>query len=64
MTARHKFKMPFLAEPQAAARTIVDAVAAGRVRVVFPWQLRIGVALLSLLPRSIADALLPGADGS
>jgi len=61
MTARHTFKMPFLKEPDDAARLILDAVAEGRARIAFPWQLRLGIALASLLPRVITKGFLPGA---
>ena len=63
MTAGHTFKMPFLAEPDDAARRIITAVARGRRRVAFPWQLRLGIALASLLPHAITKGFLPGTGG-
>jgi short-subunit dehydrogenase len=61
MTARHKFKMPFLKEPEDAARIILDAVTAGRTRILFPWPMRLAVWMLALLPRALTDGFVPKA---
>ena len=50
LTARHRFKLPFLLEPQAAARTIATGLAANRARIIFPWQIRIAAWMFHVLP--------------
>jgi short-subunit dehydrogenase len=50
MTARHKFRMPFVMEPDVAARRTIAALAANRSRLVFPWPLPIVAWLFRALP--------------
>ena len=42
MTARNRFPMPGLMDADRAARIILRAVAAGRIRVIFPWWMGAG----------------------
>ncbi|MBI5544924.1 MAG: SDR family NAD(P)-dependent oxidoreductase [Deltaproteobacteria bacterium] len=50
MTAQNKFEMPFLMEPQDAARAICEGVARGKSVIRFPWQLAAGMALMRWMP--------------
>ena len=56
MTARNRYPMPFLTEPDVFARKAIDAIASRRSFAVIPWQMRIVVALLRLLPNALFDA--------
>lgn len=47
--------MPFLMEPEEAARIIADEVAEGRRVVRFPWQMAAAMQLFSHLPTSLFD---------
>lgn len=60
LTQKNKFPMPFLWPTDRAARTIVEAIAARRGEVVFPWQMRLLVTfgLARLLPRALVERLL------
>ena len=53
MTADYRFPMPGLMDADRAAHVILRGVAAGRVRVVFPWGLAARIAGL-LPPRMLA----------
>ena len=50
MTAGNRFPMPFLMDTPKAARLIANAIARKRRTFVFPWQMRLAVPLLRLLP--------------
>lgn len=50
LTDRNPFPMPFLMEPEAAARRIADGLARGRFEVAFPWQMVAALKLLRALP--------------
>lgn len=50
LTDSNRFKMPFLVEPERAARVIVDGIARGRREVNFPWPMVFGMRLLRALP--------------
>lgn len=58
MTDRNPFPMPMLMEPDAAARRIVEALAANRPRIAFPLPMAFASWLLGLLPVGVGDALL------
>ncbi|MCB1054120.1 MAG: SDR family NAD(P)-dependent oxidoreductase [Acidobacteria bacterium] len=63
LTAKNRFPMPFLWPTDRAARKIADAIAHRRGEVVFPWQMRCALGLLTRLPTGLAEALagrLPG----
>ena len=50
MTADNAFPMPFLMDAAKAARLIARAVARGRKTYVFPWQMRLAVPLMRVIP--------------
>jgi short-subunit dehydrogenase len=52
LTERHRFNLPFLLEPEDAARTIAAGLAANRARIIFPWQLRLAAWMFRALPES------------
>ena len=55
LTARNRYPMPFLTEPDVFARKAVDAIAAGRSFAVIPWQMRAVAAMLRLMPNALYD---------
>lgn len=58
LTAGNTFAMPGLMEPEAAARAILNALAAGREQLVLPRRIGWLSNLLDLLPDAMHDALL------
>jgi len=50
MTARFSLPMPGLMSPERAADVILRGIAAGRVRVAFPWWMAVGARIGGLLP--------------
>ncbi|MEE8394315.1 MAG: SDR family NAD(P)-dependent oxidoreductase [Rhodospirillales bacterium] len=58
MTARNKFKMPFLMTAAKAARVIRRGLAKNRARIAFPWPMAAAMWLLSILPPWLGDRLL------
>ena len=58
MTARNAFPMPFLLEPDEAARRTLVGIGRGQVRVAFPWPLYAGARFAGALPPSWQRALL------
>lgn len=61
MTARNPYAMPFLLEPDDAARRLIRAIGARRPYAVVPWQMGIVAGLLRLLPRPLFDRAFVGA---
>ena len=59
MTARNRFPMPGLMEADRAAGVILRSIAAGRVRVAFPWWMALAARLSGLLPPRVLGMLLP-----
>jgi hypothetical protein len=57
MTAANGFPMPGLMEPDRAAAIMLRGIAAGRVRVAFPWWIAAGARLAALLPQWVVGAL-------
>ncbi|MEM8960433.1 MAG: SDR family NAD(P)-dependent oxidoreductase [Acidobacteriota bacterium] len=55
-----KFPMPFMWPTAKATRKIADAIEQRRAEVVFPWQMRLGVGLITRLPRPVAEKLIGG----
>jgi len=53
MNAANPNPMPFRMEAPRAARLIDRAIERGRATYVFPWQMRVAVPLLRLLPRRL-----------
>ena len=50
MTDRNRFPMPFLVEPEAAARTIADGIARDKAEIVFPLPMAVAMKLARLVP--------------
>lgn len=50
LIARHRFKLPFLLEPEVAAGEIAAGLAANRARIIFPWQIRVTSWMFRALP--------------
>jgi hypothetical protein len=50
--------MPFLLEPDDAARRIRRAIYAGRAYTVVPWQMGVVAKLLRLLPNALFDRVI------
>lgn len=57
MTAKHRFKMPFLMETEAAARLIVRRLERRPAVIEFPLPMSLGVRLLRALPSPLFDRL-------
>lgn len=60
LTAGNRFAMPGLLEPDEAARRTLDAVAAGRERIVLPRRIGWLSKVLDCLPERLHDRLLRG----
>ncbi|MGE5168773.1 MAG: SDR family oxidoreductase [Rudaea sp.] len=58
MTARNPYRMPFLMQPDVAARRIANAIARRRRFYVLPWQMAIAGRVFRALPRPLYDRLL------
>lgn len=63
ITDANKFKMPFLMETDRAAAIIRRGLAQDKARIVFPWQMQLGVWLMGVLPYALTDAILTRAVG-
>ena len=50
MTDRNRFPMPFLVEPEEAARAIADGIVRGRAEIVFPAPMAVAMKLARLVP--------------
>lgn len=61
MTAENPYPMPFLLQPDVAARRIANAIARRRRFYVLPWQMAIGGRLFRALPRSLYDRVFENA---
>jgi short-subunit dehydrogenase len=57
MTAGYRFPMPGLMDADRAAQIILRGVAAGRVRVVFPWWMGLAARIAGLLPPRVMAAV-------
>lgn len=58
MTAVNEFPMPFLMEPEEAARRTLDGIAAGRLRIVYPRRLYAMARIVGALPPAWRNRLL------
>jgi short-subunit dehydrogenase len=63
MTAGNRFAMPGLMNADRAADIILRGVAAGRVRVVFPWWIGLAARAAGLLPPRLLGALVAAQRG-
>src|SRR3954469_5448524 len=57
MTARNRYRMPFLLQADEAARRIARIMDGGRRYAIVPWQMAIVGRLMGLLPATVFDAL-------
>ena len=58
MTARNRFPMPGLMDADRAARIILRGVAAGRIRIVFPWWIGAAARVGALVPPRVVGAFM------
>jgi short-subunit dehydrogenase len=63
MTARNAAPMPGLMTAERAAAIILRGIAAGRVRLAFPWWMAATTRIVGLLPPRLLGKLLPEHDG-
>jgi short-subunit dehydrogenase len=61
MTDLNPFPMPFLTDPEKAARIILARLARNHARIAFPWPLYVAVRTLGALPAGLRDRLLRAA---
>lgn len=57
MTSRNRYPMPFILQPDDAARRFARAIASGTSYAVIPWQMAIAGRLLGMLPNWLYDRL-------
>jgi short-subunit dehydrogenase len=55
MTARNRFRMPFLMNAERAAEIMVRGLASGKGRIAFPWPMYALVRLIAALPGPLID---------
>ena len=60
LTARNRYPMPFLMQPEAFAREALQAIVSGTSYRVIPWPMAIVAKLLRVLPDAWLDRLLRG----
>ena len=61
MTAINPYRMPFLLQPEEAARRFARAIERGCSYTVIPWQMGVVAKLLRLLPNGLYDRLFANA---
>ena len=54
LTAQNEFKMPFLIEPEQAARAIADGLESGKPEISFPLPMALSMKLLGSLPGALS----------
>jgi short-subunit dehydrogenase len=59
MTDSNRFKMPFVVEPDVAARAIADGIVRGRRQVNFPWPMVFAMRLVRSVPSWLYYLLAP-----
>lgn len=57
LTARNRFRMPFLMNAERAAHIIVKGLARNKARIAFPWQTYGAMRLLQMLPVAVSDRI-------
>ena len=50
LTETNSFRMPWMLEPDDAARRIADGLARGKAEIVFPWQMMLAMKAVRLVP--------------
>ena len=61
MTRLNKFPMPFLMTPQVAAKKFIKAINQHKKFIIFPWQMRLVVTMMRLIPAFIWDFIMKNA---
>ena len=61
MTRLNKFPMPFLMTPQVAAKKFIKAINQHKKFIIFPWQMRLVVTMMRLIPAFIWDLIMKNA---
>ncbi|MFI4887358.1 MAG: SDR family oxidoreductase [Burkholderiales bacterium] len=61
MTAGNPYRMPFLMQPDVAARKIARAIARRKRFYVFPWQMAVAGRFFRALPRPLYDRIFANA---
>lgn len=68
LTRKNPFQMPFLISTDKAAEAIVRGLGSRKFEIVFPWQMRIGMKILQMLPYplffAIARRITPAPKGA
>jgi short-subunit dehydrogenase len=57
MTARNKYPMPFLLEPDAAVELMAQAIQRGEAEYAFPWQMVGVLGVVKRLPNGVFDGI-------
>lgn len=57
LTRRNKFPMPFIMQADKAARIMADGLEAQKLEIVFPWQMKLLMKLLGVLPYPLFFAI-------
>jgi NAD(P)-dependent dehydrogenase (short-subunit alcohol dehydrogenase family) len=63
MTAVNRFAMPGIMDAERAAGIILRGIAAGRVRIAFPWWIAAAARCVGLLPPRLSAALFAASPG-
>jgi short-subunit dehydrogenase len=58
LTANNRFGMPFLMEPEDAARAIANGLERRKRNIEFPWQISLAMRLARILPNPLVEALV------
>ena len=58
LTDKNAFKMPFLMQPEKAARKIVKGIRKNKAIIAFPWPMVFSAWLMSALPACVAHPIL------
>ena len=57
LTDKNEFEMPFLMEPEKAAKAFYKGLMSKRFEIVFPWQMGVIFKLIKVLPSPLAFAI-------
>lgn len=57
MTEKNRFRMPFIMQPERAARIIADGIERGKRLVEFPWQMGKLMRIVRLLPDALYERI-------
>lgn len=60
LTARNRYSMPFLMQPEAFAKRALAAISSGDSYRVIPWQMAVVAKLMRVVPNGLFDRLVSG----